>query len=499
MKRTLLVLALSAIILCLTLSTVLAEAPLIHLTFDGGEEDYTLNGGAVVEDGVLKLPGGDMRTAYVELPYGALIDVGDEATISVWMYVPSETTVNSYFISFANGNNWPAFFGCVMPSGQVAIDFDYRGIMMTEPCFPLDAWTHITVTVSTTQMKVFLNGQRVAMYDGENGVEENCFWNKINGAIPGTTHFQELDKVSLPSGWLGTPPYVAYYDLNGDTMGMFDEYRLYDTALTDEAVAELYASLAVPAAAYPIGAAAVEAPQASQITVPTVPEDGLRVLYTFDGSDEGYTLVNGAKVEDGVLKLPGGAFREAGHLQLPENAIANCGKAMTVGTWINLANGADRGDQFIYAISAGDGWPALFLMVWGDGTLHYNIDYRSMLNLDTPMVLDQWAYLTAVLSDTEVTIYVNGEKLGGYDKNTLTTENGSWEMLNVQNDSTHFADLDRIGNHTFRVGTAFMDVGYNRIDAMAQYDNFRIYSVALTAEDVAALYQQECAETGYAN
>lgn len=499
MKQKLFLCLLVALLLSLCCACAFAETePIVHLSFDGGEEEYTLVGGAVLEDGAVKLPGGELRTGgYIELPYAALLDTSDQVTISMWMYIPADTTVNSYMISFANGNDWPAFYGCVLPSGQVAINFDNRGDMVTEPCFPMDSWTYLTVTISKTQMKVFLNGQRVSMYDGEASVFENCFWNRINGADTGTTHYHELDKINLPSGMLGTPPYPAYFDLRGDMKGMFGDYRIYDVALSEEEVAALYAAQTVPFATYPIGSAPDPDQTVAKIEVAPPPEDGLRVSYTFDGTDEGYTLFNGAKVEDGVLTLPGGAFREAGHLELPENSIVNCGKAMTISTWINLADGAGVGDQFIFAISAGEGWPALYLYVQQDGTIHYNVDYRSVLNLDATMIFGRWAYLTAVLSETEVTVYLDGELAGGYDKTTLKTTNGNWEMLNVQNDSTHFCDIDRTANYTMRLGSAFMDIGYDRVDADAQYDNFRIYSRALSAEEAAQLYAEQCAETNY--
>ncbi len=502
MKKKLLVSLLLALSLCLVSIMALAAAdPLYHLTFDSEEalerDGVILNGGAVLEDGVVKLPGGAHRSAYVELPYGALIDTTDQVSISTWMYMSSASPANGYFVAFANGNSWPGFVGRVLPGGQVAVNFDNRGILMTEPCVPMDAWVHVTLTVSRTSMCLYLNGERVARYDGAEGVEENCGWYRINGADVGTTHYHELDKVSLPAGWLGTPPYNFYYELDGDMAGMFDDYRIYDVALSGEEVAELYKSLICPSAAFPIGAPANPGQTAAEMKVAAAPADGLRVLYTFDSADEGYILHGGAAVENGVLTLPGGAFREAGHMELPRYAIANCVTAMTVSTWINV-DSFDIGDQFIFSISDDDGWPAMYFMTWGDGTMHYNIDYRSMLNTDSSLPAGRWCYLTAVICEDEVAVYVDGQQVSRYDRRAIATTGGSWEMLNVQNDFTQYNQIDRVANNTFRVGSAFMDVGYNRVDARAQFDNFRVYSKPLTAEEVSALYAQECAATEYA-
>lgn len=497
MKRNLLTALLCMLCLCLTCTAALAAEPLIHLTFDDLGEDFILNGGAVVEDGVVKLPGGDMRTAYVELPFAALMDTDADVTISMWLYIPADTDVNTYFVSFSNGNSWPAFTGRVLPGGQISVNFDNRGVLVTEPIFPMDGWTHIALSVSKTQMKVYLNGQRAALYDGAAGVMENCAWYKINGADAGTTHYHELDKINLPSGYLGTPTYNFYYELAGDSLAMVDEYRIHDVALDDAEALALYESLTVPTATWPIGSPANADQKAADVDLPAVPEDGLRVKLTFDSEDEWYTLYHGAKVKDGALVLPGGDFRAAGHLELPDYAIVNCVDAMTVSTWINVDN-FDIGDQFIFAISSGEAWPAMYLMAWGDGSLHYNIDYRSQLNSDYCLPAGKWVYLTAVISAQEVTLYADGQQVTRYDRAAVKTTGGNWEMLNVQNDSTQFCEIDRVANKTFRVGSAFMDIGYNRVDAKAMMDNFSIYSRALTAQDVAALYEAECLETGYA-
>lgn len=496
MKKTLLVSLLLALALLLACTSALAAEPVIQITFDNPEEeDFMLNGGAVVEDGVVKLPGGTMRTGYVELPFAALMDTDTEVSISMWMYIPADSDTNTYFVSFANGNNWPGFIGRVLPGGEIGINFDNRGVMMTESIMPQDGWVHLTLSISRTRMAIYLNGQRAAMYDGAFGIFENCGWYKINGADVGTTHYHELDKINMPSGFLGTPTYNFYYELQGDSMAMYDDYRIYDVALNDDEAAELFESLTCPTAAWPIGAAACEQ-QPAEIVLPEVPEDGLRIKLTFDNEDEMYTLFNNAQVKDGALDLPGGAFRSTGHLELPEHAIATCANAMTVSTWINIDN-YNIGDQFIYAISAGEGWPAMYFMTWGDGSMHYNIDYRSMLNTDYKLPAGKWVYLTSVISADEVSVYVDGQLVSKYDKASRTTTGGEWQMLNVQNDFTQFCEIDRVANRTFRVGSAFMDVGYNRVDAKAKYDNFSIYSKALTADDVAALYAAECAETGY--
>ncbi|MBQ4074096.1 MAG: LamG domain-containing protein [Clostridia bacterium] len=497
MKRKLFVALLLVAAMLLTSAVALAAEPVLQVTFDSEDEDFLLNGGAVLEDGVVKLPGGAMRSGYVELPFAALMDTDKETTISMWLYVPAETNSNTYFVSFANGNSWPGFIGRVLPNGQIGINFDNRGIMVTEPVFPFDGWVHVSLSISKTSMTVYLNGVRAAKYDGAANVFENCGWYKINGVDVGTTHYHELDKINMPSGFLGTPTYNFYYELTNDSMAMYDDYRVYDVALDDAEAAELFASLTCPAAAWPIGAEADPTQQPAEIELPVVPEDGLRVKLTFDNEDEMYTLYNNAQIKNGALDLPGGEFRKAGHLELPDYAIASCTNAMTVSTWVNYDN-FTIGDQFIYSVSANDAWPAIFLMLWQDGSVHYNIDYRGQLNCDYKLPAKTWVYLTAVVSDDEISIYADGKLASTYSSRTGKAQGGNFEMLNVKTNQTHFTQVDRVANKTFRLGSSFMDIGYTRVDSIAKFDNFSIYSKALNAEEVAALYAAECAETNYA-
>ncbi len=492
-----LALSLGVALAAATAETADTAEPVLHLTFDDTDEDYSLEGSAVLEDGVVKLPGGDMRTGYVSLPYMSLLDTEDEVTISMWSYIPSDTQVNSYLVSFSNANDWPAFFGCVLPGGQISIDFDIRGIMDTEPVYPFDAWTYFTLSISKTKMSVYLNGELAASYDGDTETCVNCGWRTINGLDAGTTHYHELDKLYLVSGFVGTPPYTINTALQNDMAGMIDEYAIYAQAMDDEQAKALYDAQTVPTAAWPIGAKAVEGQSAAEITLPEADASGLRHLYTFDEGETGYQLMGGATIDDGVLNLPGGAFREGGYIQLDDNALINCVNELTINSWVNMADGNTAGgDQFLFSFDAGDTWPALYCCVVKNGTMYLNIDYRGQLIVGRRMDFDQWVYLSYVISTDEVSVYFNGELATQYDKDSLAVTGGRWEKLNVQNDSTHYADVDHTYLLTGRVGSGFNDLGYDKVDMKAQLDDFSIYSVAMNADEVAALYAQECEQTG---
>ena len=56
MKRKLFVALLLVAAMLLASAVALAAEPVLQVTFDSEDEDFLLNGGAVLEDGVVKLP-----------------------------------------------------------------------------------------------------------------------------------------------------------------------------------------------------------------------------------------------------------------------------------------------------------------------------------------------------------------------------------------------------------------------------------------------------------
>lgn len=493
MKKLTLALVL-ALALCLMSAVAFAAEPLLSLGFDG-EEEIVLMGGAVVEDGVLKLPGGvSHEGGYVVLPNRAIQSVTDAFTWSGWVYIPADAAYNTYLYSFANGNAWPGMFACVTPDGNLAMNIDYRGNLCTEAVVPTGAWTYITFSVSNTEIVLYIAGEAAASYNAATGEAVNCYWSITNGGTENTTYLGNLNKVDAFEGLIGTVTWVNGYDQRGDATAMYDDWTIYAAALTADEAAALYAAETVPTAAWPIGAAPVENPVDAKAKEVNVPENGLRMKLTFDSAEDA-PLVGNAAVADGKLQLAGGAWREGGHVVLPTDAILMCGNEMTLSMFVNIAENP-AGRSFLYAFSNGDSWPGIYAFVDVDGLVHFNVDYRGEMIPATPVKFGEWMHLTFVASTSEVSVYVNGELLGAYYC-PYDVNNAEWMFLNAWEEWTYFAYVEKTGLHTGRLGSGYLSLGdQSGVDMVGEMDNVAIYSKAMTADEVTALYAAENAELG---
>ncbi|MBR4236488.1 MAG: hypothetical protein IKR85_10595 [Clostridia bacterium] len=480
-----------ALVMCLMSVSAFADGELFKL----GENELTLMGGAVIEDGALKLPGGASHEGgYAVLPEKLIGEVTDSMSLSTWVYIPEDAKVNTYLFSFANGGAWPAVFACVTPQGNLALNIDYRGNLCTEALVPAGVWTYITLSISTQEIDLYIAGELKASYNAVSHEEVNCYWCVTNGGTADTTFFGNLNKIDAVEGLIGTVTWVNGYDQLGDATAMFADYVLYAKALTADEAAALYAGAKVPAAAWPIGAAAVEGQEDGKAKDASIPEDGLRLSVSF--ADDEIETVGNAQIKDGKLILNGGAWREGGHALLPENALLMCGNEMTLSMFVNIEP-APEGRSFLFAFSNRDSWPGLYSFVDVDGLVHFNVDYRGEMIPQKAIEFGKWNHLTFVASTTEVSVYVNGELLGAYYC-PYDTKDAEWEFLNSWTDWTYFGYVEKTGLRTGRIGSGYLSLGdQSGIDMKGEIDELRLYSKALNAEQVKALFETENAAAGY--
>ena len=487
MKRIAISLVL-ALALCLIGTAAFAAEPILSLSFDGSD-NITLNGGAVLEDGVLKLPGGASRVGgYVTLPDGIVQSVTDGFTFSSRVYIPENASCNTYLFSFANGEWWSAMFACVTPEGNVSLNIDDRGTFCSEALVPTGAWTYLTMAVSDKKITLYVAGQPVASYNAKTKDAENCYWRIINDGTANTTYLRDFNEAVAYAGLIGAVTQANTYDQRGDAQAMFDDYRLWAACLTDNEVAALYANTAVPKAAWPIGAAAVEGQQDAKANTVNVPEDGLRLKLDFDDT-ENVTLVGNADVKDGTLQLTGGEWRQGGHAVLPNDALIMCGNEMTLNMSVCLDENP-AGRSFLFAFSNGDAWPGIYAFVDTDGYIHFNVDYRGEMVPSTPIAFGDWVNLTFVASGSELSVYADGELLGAYYY-PANTKNAVWNKLNAWNDWTYYAYAEKVALNTGRLGSGYLSLGdQSGVDMAGEIDNFRLYSKAKSAKEVKELYNE---------
>lgn len=226
--------------------------------------------------------------------------------------------------------------------------------------------------------------------------------------------------------------------------------------------------------------------------------DGLVSYFTFDGN--GTNSVDGATtasflaegsasaasiVEDSVrgqVVQIGGANGSRSYVDLGNDLPAGT-TGVSFGGWVKLAEGqvaAAYYDMFAIDSSTGNDWR--YFTVSTNGTLHQNFsDYFDGVGTACLTNDGEWHYLMLTSSDKYIDVYVDGALAYSYDT-TTAIPNGDG--------STHGTNSAPLTTVATTEGQHFY-LGYIRQfwDAASCYvDDYAIYNVELTAEQVRANY-----------
>ncbi len=288
-------------------------------------------------------------------------------------------------------------------------------------------WTHAVMVHDGAKDKIFLNGVLVNERDAI-------------GNLNSTIH---------PFG-LGYNPVDGgnYFD------GSLDEVQVYNYALSDAEIADLYAD---------------------QSMSPATPVE-LVADFSFSGNAEDATqfgnngIVNGAIPTTDRFGYGNNAYQFSGaeHIDVP-NSIQYNSDYTSVGFWVNVDTLPAQGE--IYLMSFG-GWqerwkislPSHGKPVWSTKGENGNSDMDS--GDGNELQTGAWTYLTFVHGQTQDKIYVNGSLAASKDVGgTLNTT-----------------------RHT-------LGIGYNPIDGgnyfIGKMDDIQIYNVELSDQQIADLYEAQ--------
>jgi hypothetical protein len=188
----------------------------------GKGHDGTLMNGATWADGkfgkAVKL-NGDAGGAYVQIPHDPGLCVDKEVTVSVWVN-PERTdgpNASGYSGIVAKGNAPRSYSLYVRANGTLHFSTGPGGAYIgttSVAAIPINEWTHLAVKVEGGVHKYYLNGT----LDATGGADV---------VLPGTADTGPL--------YLGRTA-----ESNRELQGMIDEVHLYDFALTDEQIMDLY-------------------------------------------------------------------------------------------------------------------------------------------------------------------------------------------------------------------------------------------------------------------
>ncbi|MBN1997837.1 LamG domain-containing protein, partial [candidate division KSB1 bacterium] len=183
--------------------------PIAHYTFDAGAEDVTGNGfdGTITgdvyfEDGFMYLDGDD---DVVDIPS---IGTFNEITITMWV----NSDVDLEPIQFAGGfntHNWVT--GAVhfkLNYGLLNVGISGFGpdVVGVTPVYPGE-WSHIALTVSLTEVALYLNG-----------------------------FLEAIVEVTVPQDLIIGDATIGGWNLDREWTGLMDDVRIYDLPLTEEEI-----------------------------------------------------------------------------------------------------------------------------------------------------------------------------------------------------------------------------------------------------------------------
>lgn len=293
-------------------------------------------------------------------------------------------------------------------------------------------WQHYTVTYDGTKVKMFING----ILDSETNTT-GALANFSNALLQ-----------------------IGYSDNGFDWFnGKLDDIRIYNRALTNAEVLQLYNE---------------EKPTTETIDLAS----GLVAYYPFNGSadDEAGNndgIVNGATLSVDRYGNSGKAYNFDGndYIEIPNATSLNLNYT-TLSFWVNAKSSTE---VVSYLITKGWDFEQNYGIYVNNGNKGIEMQGRvggNWLGAYSPpntLTLNQWNHVTGVFDGNKFTIYINGLK---------STENAATGLLTVNNQNLF---LGR--NSTINSGSAYWLNG--------SLDDVRIYNRALSEAEIQAIYNAE--------
>ncbi len=351
----------------------------------------------------------------------------DNTTISFWVKPNSFPGTGEVYL-LSNGG-WQERWKISMPShgkpvftthsnGACCSDMD-SGTPLT-----VGTWTHVVMTHDGTKDIIYFNGVKV---------NEKI----VTGA---------LDKTKHPLG-IGWDP----IDKGGEFDGSLDDLLIFNRALSEAEIANLYAA---------------------QNQTPVI-LGNLVADYNANGNANDATAYNNHAIVQGA-QLTNDRFGKANHAYsfngINQSLVAANSPQLnspftTISFWINVAAFPASGE--VYILSNG-GWQERWkISMPSHGkpvfTTHSNGACCSDLDAGTPLTIGSWTHMAMVHDGTKDIIYVNGVRVN--EKNAAGSLDQTTKPLGI--------GYDPIDNNYFFNGSL---------------DEVQVYKVALNDSEIAALY-----------
>ena len=371
---------------------------------------------------------------YVQKTSATSLELTGNRTISAWLKLSTAGLTNRYVLSDrsnATADNYAIIYGWVAGKYEfLASPGNYTG---DDPRTALNtvvndtSWHHIVFTYDGVNMVGYLDGVT------------NVVSRKTTTFIPNAANFNIGTDDGSSNFWTG----------------LMDDVRIYNRALSANEVAKIYNWGPPPVAQW------------------TMNEGSGATIYdtagTADGTITGATWKNAASCKYGsCLSFPGGngvSVVNHGHAASIENTIQSA-NSFSISGWVKFmgTGGLSTGGFFGKAVKNTSGVYGL----WTDGRLKLTVYTTPSTTVETQsdsiLVVGNWYHYVAVRDNGTNYLYINGIK-------------------QTDSDTTSYLDAT---NQNFYIGRLW-DTS-NTYDFPGFIDDVQIYNYALTAKQIAGLY-----------
>lgn len=430
--------------------------------------------GASAKDGILTLPGGEATSsaAYVELPQG-MFDGQNILTINSWiepvsmqkpqaaLYFGTEASVTAswglkmpkyYWLLNPSEQDHGGYFKSVMTKIKEYSDYPYQHeTARSTTCIPDSKWGMYTTVITEDEIIGYYNGEEVSR----------------------DTH--EATVSDYGTGLLGYIGKCVYSD-NPYFQGSFKDVQIYNEALDEAAIKELY--------------------QESKDEFDEA-EGELIVHYTFDDmkgtlsdgdiikdetgkGNDAKVVGKGAKVMRGALALPGGAWNSGNaYVEMPKG-LFDGQDVLTISVMVqnNMRNGNKSAMYFGNNYTDDNGMPThywllnpmapnkCFKSVMTNGT-NTGAPYNTETATSDKSTTTGWGLYTTVITKTQIKGYYNG-KLVSTESHSMSVSDFGTELVAY------------LGKSAYKTDELFN----------GQLKDVRVYDKALTEQEIMDIYEE---------
>ncbi|MDQ0877740.1 hypothetical protein QFZ77_006399 [Paenibacillus sp. V4I3] len=367
---------------------------------------------------------------YVALPTG-VVSGDDKITVAAWVNLDTVSNWNRIF-DFGSGSSTYMFLSPKNgANGKIRFAIKNNNsseqIIDGQAALPTGGWHHVAVTLNGSTGILYVDGVQV-------------------GTNTGMT-LKPSDMGATTQNWIGRSQYATdpYLD------GRVDDFRIYNSAMSASQIMHLANGQTVlPMAELPLN-------EASGTTASDVTGNG------WNG-----TLTGGASWTTGIKGNAVDLSGTSQYVALPAGVVSSA-KAITVAAWVNLDTVSNWSRIFDFGLGTNN----YFYLTPQNGTTGVirvgikNGGGEQVIDGIAAMPTGGWHHVAVTLDGATGTLYVDGQKVGSSNINIRPSQLG----VTTQN---------WIGRSQFSANP-YLD---------GRVDDFRIYNVALTDQEIAAVMNE---------